>query len=241
MSGEIVFPSEPSAAIDLFARAVAHSIDATVSSSDAESPDRFLMTLAGATLNLSLDLRGLSVRVEKRGTVLGEIPYSLGESAAPRAQRLRVLFAGGAASDRRLRMTSKVIAEARARGIGCELIVVGPVPPDWSRAVAPEQQFGDLTAQETFNLVRAARCVLECGDGPETPTELALIATAAGVPVVVHRSSAIAALRPDCVVAVDEWSADAFVDAIASPRRDVAPFAIDPGAELLRILERARA
>lgn len=241
MTTEIVLPSEPGAAIDLFARAVAKSVGATITSSDRETPDRFLLNHGGSAFTLTLDRPELSVRVEKRGTTLGSVAYSLAESASPRPSRLRVLVAGGNTSDRRLRMTSKVIGEARGRNRPCEMLLAGVVPSDWPRAANPQQQFGELTPQETLRLVRASRCVLECGDELEAPTELALIALAAGVPVIAHRSSVITVRRPESAIAVDEWNADAFVDAIFGSMRDVALSGADPGAELLGIVERAGA
>lgn len=246
MSVEIVLPSDPDAAVALFARALRESFSGTrevsVRSDDAAAADRFLIAHEHAAFTVVLDPGSLSMRVEKRGAILGSVAYALaGHIAVPRSPRLRVLFAGGSSNDRRLRMTAKAIGEARQRNVPSEVVATGTLPAEWNRAVLPDHQFAELTPDEVLRLVRSSSCLLECGDDSEMPTALALIAAAVGTPVIVHRASVLATQRSEAVVAVEEWSADAFVEALTRPLRDVAPRQPDLAAEFLRIVESGRA
>lgn len=247
MTFEIVLPEEIDPALALFARAVERSLARThvcaVSTSDVGSPDRFLLTYDAGLATVVLTRHDASARVESRGREIGTIPFVLPRSspAERRPSRLRVAFAGGSSYDRRLRMTARSIAEGRKRKLAFETSAAGPLPPEWPRAASPDHLFDDLTPDEMLRLVLSSSCVLECGDEQELPTSLAIIAAAVGTPVVVRRTSSLALRRPESVITVDEWSADAFVDAFSGALRDVAPMDTDPGSELLQILELPRA
>lgn len=129
----------------------------------------------------------------------------------PSVNILRILVAGSSELDRRLRMTSKVIHELRKRQIEHSFIVAGPAPDAFLRDSNPDQYFPELLPDETARLILSCSLCLETGrDEPVTP--LAALCETAGMPVLVHASALMPISSHRFIV--NEYSADAFVDAI---------------------------
>ncbi|HVT43049.1 MAG TPA: hypothetical protein VMT00_01545 [Thermoanaerobaculia bacterium] len=161
----------------------------------------------------------------------GRFPFELSDPdatrKAPPIERMRIAFSGGT-GDRRLRMTMKTIAELKRRAIPVETICVGEAG---IAAIAAGYEFPELRAGELTSLLLTSTLFLEPILEGEGETGLAHLAAALGVPLVTHASASPCLLAHPPAIAVEEWSGDAFADAIAmrparqSADRVASPFA----------------
>lgn len=122
----------------------------------------------------------------------------------------RVLFLGAPEFNRRLRMTARVITELRRRGWPFTAVAQGPLPEEMLRMAAPDEWHESVTDAELRRLMANSVVLLESADQKTEVSAQSGLAATIGLPVVTHRDSEAGAHR------VDEWSADAFADAVVS-------------------------
>ena len=127
------------------------------------------------------------------------------------------LFIIGGGANRRMRMLMKLFDALRAHP-GIEAVVWRELPEDVLRQRLVAEVHPDLRSEELARLLGSAAALVEVSDEP-TPEALLLAALgrASGIPTVVHE--ALAGGRND-LVAVGEWSGEAFADAaVAAAKR----------------------
>lgn len=140
-------------------------------------------------------------------------PFVLPPLALRGGVKERLLLAPDALDERSSRMSAKILVELRRRHAATAIAAVGtnghPVPP-----FDCDEAFFDLCGEDFGRLLATATCFLEpISDG--APSRCAVAAAAAGVRVISHHRG----LRGTNFIAVDEWSADAFADAITASSR----------------------
>jgi hypothetical protein len=145
-----------------------------------------------------------------------EVPFAVaaetfGCPGSLSSERPRLLFWADDPAGRRTRMTVKVIAELRRRGRSVTAVSFGSISDELIRIAAPDEVHEDLDAAEFSSMFCCSTAILETCDHPEMCSPALTIARCIGIPAISHRE---AGLHAD--VNVDEWSADAFADAIQS-------------------------
>lgn len=146
----------------------------------------------------------------------------------------RVLFWGHLAGGRRVRMCTKVIAELRRRRRHFLAICYGPVGEEAMRLAPPDELHEDLTAPELLRLFQTSSAILEPVDRDDLRSPAGALGLALGIPTICHRDAAL----PGCV-SVDEWSADAFADAIVNLEPVTSRGASSPDPAVLIQFEKA--
>lgn len=168
------------------------------------------------------DALRVSLRATELDIVSGQtsvsVPFAVSPSTFPTRETTetdlpRVLFHGEASSGRRARMTTKVIAEMRRRRYSFRAISYRRLADDLTRGTSPDELHESLLPPEFAELICSATCILEASDQAEMLSSAFAVGWGLGIPTVCHRD--VAMLSPWCV-AVDEWSADAFAEAVMS-------------------------
>lgn len=148
-----------------------------------------------------------------------------------RASNLRIGIAGGV-EDRRLRMTWKTLAELRRRRFRFAAIVLGrcELPP--SAEQRPDELHENPGPGEVLMALSRFDVVLECTDGFDTESFLAVAARDAGVPVAAHQERADLTRAGNPLAEL--WSADGFAEALQNAGRErVEP--IEPKESMTRL------
>jgi hypothetical protein len=149
-----------------------------------------------------------------------EIPAAVDPAVVPPAAPFaeRIAFQPGP-GPRGSRMTGRVLEELRRRGSSRPTVAygatVGEVP-----ASAVDEWFPVLGADDLLRLASAS-VWLDTGAEEEGTALFPAIVAVAGFPLVVPKWSKVAR-RPN-VTFVEEWSADAFCDALTSPKPALPP------------------
>jgi hypothetical protein len=149
-----------------------------------------------------------------------EIPAALDPAVVPAAAPFpaRIAFRPGSGL-RGSRMTGRVLEELRRRGPRFQTVAcgatVGEVP-----ASTVDEWFPVLSADDLLRLASASVWLDTSAEEEGTPLFSAIVAVA-GFPLVVPEWSKVSR-RPN-VTFVAEWSADAFCDALSSPRQALPP------------------
>ncbi|MDX1583351.1 MAG: hypothetical protein R3338_07085 [Thermoanaerobaculia bacterium] len=166
-----------------------------------------------------------------------EIPWFLPappvDSARTKAGYLRVGMAGGD-DERRLRMTWKTLAELRKRRMSFTSIVVGTCNVPSTDSERPDELHEVVGPAELMMLLARLDVVLECTDGFDTESYLAVAARDAGIPVVAHLERADLTRAGNRLS--ERWSADGFSEALLEVTSKRVPIK-DPSPVLSRILE----
>lgn len=148
-----------------------------------------------------------------------EVPFAVtaetfGCSGPWRSETPRLLFWAGDSTGRRTRMTVKVLAELRRRGLGFVAVSFGSLGEDLIRIAAPHEVHEDLDPDDFRGIFCSSSAILETCDQPGMCSPALTIARCIGIPAITHREASVPA-----DVTVDEWSADAFADAVQSLSR----------------------
>jgi hypothetical protein len=220
----------PAPWVELLVRSLSLSIPLRVEVADGEpGAASFAVGSPGAARTVSVAVPEGTVTVTSPQTgEVSTLPYALPDALfadVPPPHGRRVLIAGGGA-ERRVRMSLRVIEELRRRRIQFTSLWFGELPGEMSRNAAPDEVFQELRAGELLRLIGSAGLLLECSDGGDPPTILARAAAAAPRSIVAHRGAGLPAWR-----VVDEWSSDAFAEAVAE--------ALAAGAEPEAVNDRA--
>jgi len=167
---------------------------------------------------LRVAVSGAMLRLENAAETR-EIPFAVSPDtfvfpAKPPLDVPRLFLRGDGGASRRLRMSSKVIAELRRRHWPFELVVLGEIPDEMTRAALPDEIHPLVSAIELARLFSSVSAVLETADRREELSPAFAVGTSLGVPTFVHRD-AVPAGNTSCLT-VEEWSADAFADALSS-------------------------
>lgn len=138
-----------------------------------------------------------------------------------------ILIRGGPA-DRRLRMAARVLEELRRRSPRLRRVGWLDFPDEIVRARTLDEIHPALDAAELARLLGGIVAAFDAAPDPELRTSLGELAIAAGLPLVTHEGSGLAAA--DRVRVVSEWSDEILAEAIAEaakegrgPRRDAYP------------------
>lgn len=182
----VVFSSHPAAAAEPEFRVAVHG-------------STLRMTGGGAAVDLPLALS----------------PITFSFPAKPSLDVPRVLLRGDTTLSRRLRMSSKVIVELRRRGWPFELAAYGDVPDELMRASPPDEIHHAVSVIELTRLVGTVSAILETADRELELSPAFAIGSSLGLPTFLHRDAAPAVAGPACLM-VEEWSGDAFADAVTS-------------------------
>lgn len=185
-------------------RSIAPAQSRVVSFGHHGGPDALRVSLRAAELDIV------------SGQTRASVPFAVSPSTFPRRETTdtdqpRLLFHGEASSGRRVRMTTKVIAEMRRRRFSFRAVWYGPFADDLIRGVSPDELHESLLPPEFAELFSSATCILEASDQIEMLSSAFAIGWGLGIPTVCHRD--VAMLSPSCIP-VDEWSADAFAEAV---------------------------
>ena len=156
-------------------------------------------------------------------------PRRLSEAAI-----LRILFAGAETFNRRLKMTARAIVEIRRRRRPVLLMAAGALPPEMVRIASPDHYFPQLDSAELQSLLFTSDMVADCVDADGHRTALGWLAESAGVPVIVHRDA-----PGQAVIRVEDWSADAFCDAMTTPPPVLTESSFEPFQETLKHFKEA--
>lgn len=172
--------------------------------------------IADASADVPLRVSAGQVKLElSRGRWRsGEIELPLVFHAPPvRAVGVRDrLLLSTDAGDRSARMSSRTLAELKRRRFSFCCAFLGRSSEVLQ--ADPAEVFEAREPSIVPNLFATARAFLEPCGADEEPSLEAYIATACGLPVVTHRDTS--ALDGPTVIKVEEWSADAFADAIVA-------------------------
>ena len=164
--------------------------------------------------DLRVSLRSTQLEIEsRRGRFT--VPLAVSPSTFPQirttvSEMPRVLFYGETSPGRRSRMTTKVIVEMRRRRFSFSAIAYGAAE-EGVRGMTPDELHELLGPSEFAALFTSANCVLEASDQIDALSGAFVVAADLGIPTVCHRD--VSALSPSSIQ-VDEWSADAFAEAI---------------------------
>ena len=196
--------------------------------------------VSGSISSAARDARSFSITLSEDAFMAVEIddaPAVALPLAIPRQQFrdrdeggiLRILFAGAGTFDRRLKMTARAIVEIRRRRRPVVLLAAGELPSEIIRLAPPDHYFSQLDGEELQSLLFSCDAVADCVDADGCRTPLGWLAESAGIPVIAHRDA-----RGDAAIRVEDWSADAFCDAMTTVPRTRSDSSVPPFPETLR-------